>query len=67
MNLYNHNNKKVVAINLETEEEKVFDSLTKAAKELHVYVSNISRVCNNKAKYTKSKLNGQKYYFSHSD
>ena len=44
-NLQKANNKKVVAINLETEEEKVYDSLTKAAKELKIYPGNVCNVC----------------------
>ncbi len=66
-NVQKANNKKVVAINLETKEEKVYDSLTKAAKELKIYVANVCHVCKNRAKYTKSKTNGQRYSFRYSN
>ena len=66
-NIQKARNRKVVAINLETEEEKVYGSLTIAAKELKIYVASVCKVCKNKRKYAKSKLDGQKYSFRYSD
>ena len=66
-NIQKARNKKIVAINLETEEEKVYDSLTKAAKELGIYVASVCSVCKNRTKYPKSNKDGQKYSFRYSD
>ena len=61
--------KKILSIDLETKEEKIFISIKFAAKELDINPSHISMIyC--KRKYCKSatsKLNGQKYSFRYVD
>ena len=62
-------NRKVIAINLETEEEQIFISIKIAGKELDINPSSIIEICRkyNHHKSAKSKLNGQKYSFRYSD
>ena len=66
-NIQKARNRKVVALNLETEEEKTFDSLTLAAKELKMYVGSVCCVCREKTKSAKSKVTGQKYSFRYAN
>ena len=57
------NNKRIVSTNIETGEERRFDSITKASNELNIYISSISSICRKKSKTTKSKKDGCKYTF----
>ena len=62
-NIKKSNNKPVVSTNIETGEERRFDSITKASIELNIYISSISSICRKKSKTTKSKKDGCKYTF----
>ena len=50
------NNKKVIAINLETEEEKIFISIKIAGKELGIHRENIGVICRKKKIVKKSTI-----------
>ena len=62
-NIKKSNNKPIVSTNIETGEERRFDSITKASNELNIYISSISSICRKKSKTTKSKKDGCKYTF----
>ena len=57
------NCKKVISFNIETKEEKIFDSLKEAGKFYDIFATNISAICKKKMKTCKSKRDGKKYQF----
>ena len=57
------NCKKVISLNLETKEEKIFDSLTQAAEFYQIIHSSITLNCQKKIKFCKSKKDGQRFKF----
>ena len=57
------NCKKVISLNIESQEEKIFDSLKEAAEYYNIFSSNISAICRKINKTTKSKKDGKKYKF----
>ena len=68
-NVEKSNNKAIISINIETGKEKVFISITKAAFELGICVSNITQICKQR-KYRKSatsKKDCKKYTFKYLD
>ena len=56
--------KKVISVNIETGEERRFDSIKKASIDLDIH---ISRICRKKCKTATSKKNGKKYTFKFLD
>ena len=56
-------NKPIVSTNIETGEERRFDSITKASNELHIHIVSISSICRNLYSSSKSKKDGCKYRF----
>ena len=64
-NIQKSHNRSVVSTNIETGEEKIFNSLKEASEELNINISYISRICKNKNKTAKSKKNGCKYTFKY--
>ena len=56
-------NKPVVSTNIETGEEKRFDSITKASNDLQIHIVSISSICRKLYKSSKSKKDGCKYTF----
>ena len=56
-------NKPVVSTNIETGEEKRFDSITKASNDLQIHIVSISSICRKLYNATKSKKDGCKYTF----
>ena len=62
-NIKKSKNKPIVSTNIETGEEKKFNSITNASNELKIYISSISNICRKKSKTTKSKKDGYKYTF----
>ena len=56
-------NKPVVSKNIETGDEKRFDSITKASNELQIHIVSISSICRKLYKSSKSKKDGCKYTF----
>lgn len=68
-NVRKSKNKAIISINIETGEEKIYISITKAAFKLEISVSTISNICN-KRQYRKSatsKKDGKKYTFEYLD
>ena len=59
----NHFKKKVISLNIETKEEKIFDSFNKAAEFYQIHKSTVSKNCKKKIKITKSKKDGKKFQF----
>ena len=57
------NCKKVISLNLETKEEKIFNSFNKAAEFYQIHKSTVSKNCQKKTKITKSKKDGKRYQF----
>ena len=57
------NCKKVVSLNIETKEEKIFNSLKKAAEFYQIHISTVSNICRKIRKTSKSKKDGKKYQF----
>ena len=55
--------KKVISLNIETQEEKIFDSIKEAGEFYDIFASNISAICKKKMKTSKSKKDGKKYQF----
>ena len=55
--------KKVYSLNLETKEEKIFDSLSQASEFHQIFISSITLNCQKKIKFCKSKKDGQRYKF----
>ena len=55
--------KKVVSFNLETKEEKIFESITKAAEYHQIFFSTVSMICRKINKTCKSKKDGKRYKF----
>ena len=56
-------NKAIISTNIETGEERRFDSITKASNELHIHIVSISSICRNLYNSSKSKKDGCKYTF----
>ena len=56
-------NKPVVSTNIETGEERRFDSITKASNDLDIHIVSISSVCRKIYSSSKSKKDGCKYTF----
>ena len=61
--------KKVIALNLETKEEKIYISIRMAEMELGICNPNISAICKKRKHHetAESKTNGQKYSFRYAD
>ena len=59
----NHFKKKVFSFNIETQEEKIFESITEAAEFHKIIDSSITLNCQKKIKTTKSKKDGKRYKF----
>ena len=57
------NCKKVKSYNIETFEEKIFESVTEAAKFYQICISTVSAICRKKRKTSKSKKDGKRYHF----
>ena len=57
--------KKVSSLNLETNEKKIFRSVTETAKFYQISISTVSANCQKKNKITKSKKDGKRYQFSY--
>ena len=57
--------KKIVSFNIETREEKIFNSLLQAAKFYQIHISTVFANCQKKTRITKSKKDGQRYKFSY--
>ena len=57
--------KKVISFDLETKEEKIFNSLKEAGEFYGIFSSNISKICKKKMKTSKSKKDGMRYKFSY--
>ena len=55
--------KKVSSLNLETNEKKIFRSVTETAKFYQISISTVSANCQKINKITKSKKDGKKYQF----
>ena len=66
-NIKKSKNKPIISTNIETGEEKRFDSITKASNDLDIYFSSISSICRKKFKTTKSKKDSCKYTFKFLD
>ena len=64
---YRKNPKKVTAINLVTKKETNFNSLYSVSKILGINTGQVSMICLGIYKTATSKINGQKYYFTHLD
>ena len=62
-NQHKSNCKKVISLNLETKEEKIFDSLTQVAEFHQIINSSITLNCQKKIKFCKSKKDGKRYQF----
>ena len=56
-------NKPIIATCINTNEEKIFNSIKEASKELNISSSTISSICKNKIKSSKSKNDMKKYTF----
>ena len=56
---------KVISLNIESGEEKIFDSLTQAAKFYQIHKSSVSMICRKIRKTCKSKKDGERYKFSY--
>ena len=62
----NHNKsicKKVFSLNIETQEEKNFDSIKEAGEFYQIDISSVCANCQKKIKFCKSKKDGKKYQF----
>ena len=55
--------KKVISFNIETQEEKIFDSIKEAGEYYKIDSSSISAICKKKMKTSKSKKDGKRYQF----
>ena len=55
--------KKVISLNIETQEEKIFDSLKKAGEFFNINPSSVFKCCQKIIKTSKSKKDGKKYQF----
>ena len=62
-NIQKARNKKVILIVLETEEEKIYESLTEAGKDLDICASIICNICKGRKEKTKSNKDGYYYTF----
>ena len=58
-------NKPVISIDIESGKEKRYISIKKAAIELDINFSHISKICRKKSKTAKSKKDGKKYTFKY--
>ena len=57
-NIQKARNRRMIAINLDTEEEKIYVSLTEAGKDLDIFVGNICNICKGrKEKQDQIKIN----------
>ena len=56
-------NKKVIAINLDTDEEKLYISIKIASEKIGIDSKRICDICRKKLKSATSKTSGQKYFF----
>ena len=62
----NHNKsicKKVFSLNIETQEEKNFDTIKEAGEFYQIDISSVCANCQKKIKFCKSKKDGKKYQF----
>ena len=66
-NIEKSKNKPIISINIETGEEKRFDSIKTASDELNIHSSYICNVCRKKHKKATSKKDGKKYTFRYLD
>ena len=57
------NCKKVISFNLETKEEKIFDSLKEAGEYFNIISSSVFKCCQKIIKTSKSKKDGKRYKF----
>ena len=64
-NVEKSKNKAIISTNLETGEERRYNSIKKAAIDLDVDSGNIPKVCRKKYNFLRSKKNGQKYTFEY--
>ena len=55
--------KKVISLNIETKEKKIFDSLSQAAEFYQIDISSVCVNCQKKIKFCKSKKDEKKYQF----
>ena len=55
--------KKVISLNIETREKKIFSSITKAAEYHQIFFSTVSMICRKINKTCKSKKDGKRYQF----
>ena len=62
-NVRKSNCKKVISFNIESQEEKIFDSITEAAEFYQINFSMVSAICRKMKKTSKSKKDGKKYQF----
>ena len=62
-NIQKSNFKKVSSLNLETNEKKIFRSVTETAKFYQISISTVTKNCQKKNKITKSKKDGKRYQF----
>ena len=62
-NLQKSNCKKVISLNIETKEEKIFDSLSQAAEFYQIAINTVCENCQKKIKISKSKKDGKKFQF----
>ena len=60
-------NRKIVAINLTTNENRFFNSIYQASKTLQINAGSIKLISDGKRKTAKSKLNGNKYSFKYAN
>ena len=66
-NIEKSKNKPIISVNIETGEERRFDSITKASNDLDIHFSSISSICRKKFKTTKSKKDSCNYTFNFID
>ena len=66
-NVEKSKNKQIISVNIETGEERRFDSIKKASIDLDINISHISRICRKNCKTATSKKDGYKYTFKFLD
>ena len=66
-NVEKSKNKQIISVNIETGEERRFDSIKKASIDLDINFSHISMICRKKCKTATSKKDGHKYIFKFLD
>ena len=62
-NQHKSNFKKVISLNIENKEKKIFDSLTQVAEYHQISVKTVCSNCRKRIKTTKSKKDNKKYQF----